>query len=277
MRITFVAILKLFGTLLLIAGFMYSSVQVHNYRDNLTMEHARAEALMVDPTLLKVISGEFKGLMADYLNLKAAIYKGGAERVTDEDWEALYILFKQAMELDPYFFNTGYYTQGILAWREGLHEKAIEILSIQAEHRYWDWEPRFYLGFNYFYYLKDNEKGAYYLQEASKLPNAPPITITLAARLVQRSGQTLTAIAFVKTMLERADDDEIKKMLSNRLMVLLGLYRLELARDAYFKHFGRFPENLQVLFDNGWVSQFPEDLTMDKFVYDSDRGEITFR
>ena len=41
-------------------------------------ENRRAEALMVSPTLLKVVSGEFKGLWADYLLMKASVFLGGA-------------------------------------------------------------------------------------------------------------------------------------------------------------------------------------------------------
>lgn len=264
------------GFFVLIAGFLFSSAKVHRYRDNLPFEHVRAEALMVDPTFLKVVSGEFKGLMADYLNLKAAIFKGGAQEVKEEDWQALYTLFKQSMELDPLFFHTGYYTQGILAWRKGFHEKAIEILTLQADHRHWDWEPKFYLGFDYFYYLKDNETGAHYMREASKLENVPPIVPRLAARLMQRSGKTLTAIAFLKSMLERAEDEDIKENLAQRLKAHLGVYQLEQARDRYQQMTGRLPSALDELVDRGFLEQMPENTMADTFSYDSRTGEIGF-
>jgi tetratricopeptide (TPR) repeat protein len=264
------------GLFALIAGFLFSSAKVHGYRGNLPAEQLRAEALMVDPTLLKIISGEFKGLMADYLNLKAAVFKGGAHETTEEDWVAMYTLFKQSIELDPYFFHTGYYTQGMMAWRKGMHEKAIEILKIHADHRHWDWEPKFYLGFDYFYYLKDNETGAHYMRAASKLEGAPPLVLRLAARLMQRSGQTLTAIAFLKSMIERAEDEDIKENLIQRLKAHLGVYQLEQARDRYQNEIGHLPPTLSDIVDKGYIQEIPENTMADTFFYDSRTGEIGF-
>ncbi len=260
----------------LIAGFLYSNAKVKNYRDNLPFKHVKAEALMLDPTFLKIISGEFKGLVADYLNLKAAIIKGGAEEMEDEDWQALYTLFKQSIELDPLFFHTGYYTQGILAWREGWHEKAVEILIINAGHRYWDWEPKFYLGFDYFYYLKDDEMGASYLKASSQLPGAPTLTTTLAARLMQRSGHTLTAIAFLKSMLERAKDESIIQNLTQRLKAHLGVYQLEQALESFKNKNGRLPVSLDALVAGGYIGQIPDNPMGDGFYYNPGTGEISF-
>jgi len=264
------------GIFVLSAGFLISSGKVHRYRNDLPFEHVRAEALMVDPIFLKVISGEFKGLMSDYLDLKAAIYKGGAYEIKDEDWQALYTLFKQSMELDPLFFHTGYYTQGMLAWRKGWHAKAVEILTIHADHRYWDWEPKFYLGFDYFYYLKDNTMGARYLKASSELPGAPTLTATLAARLMQRSGHTLTAIAFLKSMLESTKDEQIKENLARRLKAHLGVYQLEQARDRYQQKIGHLPPTLEELVAQGFIAQIPENTMADTFTYDARTGEFGF-
>ncbi|MEJ2157504.1 MAG: hypothetical protein P8X96_19410, partial [Desulfobacteraceae bacterium] len=185
-------------------------------------------------------------------------------------------LLKQSIELDPLFFHTAYYTQGFMAWREGFQQEAIDILKIHSDHRYWYWEPKFYLGFDYFYYLKDNDKGAYYLREAAKLEGAPPIVSLLAARLLQRSGQTLTAIAFLKSMLENAKDEEIRENLAQRLQAHLGVYQLEKARDAYRNMTGGLPMSLDELVDKGFIDQIPENTMADTFYYDSQTGEISF-
>ena len=231
---------------------------------------------MIDPVLLKIISGEFKGLMADYFVLKAAIFKGGAHETTPEDWEAMYTLFKQSIELDPYFFMTGYYAQGIMSWREGMHQKAIDILTIQAKHRDWDWEPRFYLGFDYFYYLKDYETGARFLEESAQLPNAPPIAATLAARVAQRGGKTITAIAFVKSMLDRTQDEYLRKVLTQRLQAFLGVYQLEQARDVYLKSYGKMPSSLEDLIRSKIIYEIPINPFSVEFYYDPDSGEIDY-
>ena len=157
--------LKIILWILLLVCYGISFSKLHDLRGNLPPETKRAQALAIDPTLLKVISGPFQGLVADYLNLKDSIFMGGAFDVTEEDWEAVYTLLKQSLYLDPFFFQNGYYIQGLLSWRKGMHEKANDLLKYHAEHRYWDWEPMFYVGFNCFYYLKDNQSAAMYMKQ----------------------------------------------------------------------------------------------------------------
>lgn len=269
--------LKLVFLTLLFAGFITSHTHMSKGRIEQPAETKRAQALALDPTLLKIVSGPFKGLMADYLNLKASVFIGGIWDATPEDWEAVYILLKQSLYLDPFFFQTAYYTQGLLSWRENYHRKAIDLLEIHAKQRFWDWEPKFYLGFDYFRYLKDNETASHYMQEASKLPGAPTITATLAARLTQQSGQTLTAIAFLQSMLERTEDEFTQDMLTKRLSFHLGLYQLEKARDVYVSQIGHLPDTLNELFEEGFVRDFPSDLSLDAFLYDSKSGEIALK
>ncbi len=266
-----------FLTLFLLIGYGLSHSQMNAQRAARPKETLRAQALAIDPTLLKIASGPFKGLAADYFLLKASVFMGGAWEVTEEDWEAVYILLKQSLHLDPLFFQTGYYVQGMLSWRSGFHEKAIELLELHAKQRSWDWEPQFYLGFNYFYYLKEYEKAASHMQAAAQLPGAPPIAATLAARIVQKGGQTLTAIGFLKTMVERADDDFNRKLLEKRLLLFLGLHQIEKARDAYLKQYGRLPESMDELIENGFIDQFPSELKLEAYSYDAGSGAVTLK
>lgn len=259
-----------------IAILLLSSARVHHFRENLPSEQLRAEALMVDPTLLKVISGEFKGLMADYLNLKVAVFKGGSQETTPEDWMAIATLFKQAIELDPYFFHTAYYTQGIMSWREGLQQEAIDILEISAHYRSWDWEPLFYAGFDYFFYLKDVQKAADAFRQSAMRPGASPIAAFLAARLSQRSGQTLSAIALLKTMLEQSKDEPTKELYSKRLEAYLGVHQLEGAIETFLQIHGHRPDTLESLVTTGILPALPKNPFGDHFIYEPDTGKVFF-
>ncbi|MBI5896320.1 MAG: hypothetical protein HZB24_10075 [Desulfobacterales bacterium] len=230
----------------------------------------------MDPTLLKVVSGPFKGLMADYLILKASVFMGGSLKTTSEDWEAVHTLLKQSLYLDPLFFQTGYYTQGLLSWRPGMQKKAVELLRYQAEQRYWDWEPMFYVGFDYFFYLKDTPKAAEYMRQSALRPGAPLIATSLAARLTQRSGQTLTAIALLKTMKEQAEDDYSRSLYEKRLEAYLGIHQLEQAIAAYEKSQGRKPETLEQLVSQGILTALPTNPFGDHFIYEPDTGKVFF-
>jgi len=253
----------------LLTGYSICSSSVRTYREEMIAENLRAEALMVSPTLLKVISGEFKGLWADYLQLKASIFLGGYSKSTAEDWEVVYLLFKQSLALDPWFFQTCYYTQGILAWQKTMSERAIELLKISAEHRYWDWEPRFYIGFDYFYFLKENLMAAKYLSVAAKLPGAPPIVATLGARLAQKAGQTETAIAILRIMLDRTDNEALKLRLEKRIKVHLGMLIIERSIAIYAQKYGKSPASLNELIDKGIIDQLPENPYVETYTYEN--------
>lgn len=251
-----------------------SFTQVTRIRANLPAETKRAQALAIDPTLLKVISGPYKGLMADYLNIKAAVFMGGSWQVTEEDWEAVYTLLKQSLFLDPLFFQTGYYTQGLLAWRQNMHRRATEMLLYHAEQRYWDWEPMFYVGFNYFYYLKDNESAAKYLKLSAERPGAPPIAASLAARIAQKAGQTITAIGLLKTMYENAEEGPIKEQYEKRLQAHLAVFEIEKALNTYRQNHGRLPEKLDDVVADGILDKLPDNPFGGPYIYDPQNGMV---
>ncbi|MCD6562039.1 MAG: hypothetical protein J7L16_09825 [Deltaproteobacteria bacterium] len=260
----------------LLAGYFVCSLHVLSMRERLPAENMRAEAMSLSPVFLKIVGGEFKGLWADYLLLKASVFIGGYSRSIPQDWEAVYLLFKQSLALDPYFFSTCYYTQGILAGRESMHEKAIELLEISRKHRFWDWEPGFYVAFDYFYYLRDNLKAAGIMRETAKLKGAPPIVATLGARFAQESGETRTAIAILKIMYDRARDKDIKARLEKRIMAHLGILTLERAVGRFTRKYGRRPSSLNELTEKGIINKPPENPFGSSFLYDNLTGRISF-
>jgi hypothetical protein len=268
--------LKIVGLLALVAGYGICFSQVHNLRSNMPAETRRAQALAIDPTLLKVISGPFKGLVADYLNIKASVFMGGAYNVTDEDWEAVYTLLKQSLYLDPLFFQSGYYIQGLLAWRNGMHQKATELLAYQAEQRYWDWEPMFYAGFDYFHFLNDTESAAKCLKASAERPGAPPLVSSLAARLAQKAGHTLTSIGLLKTMYESAEEGPAKEYYGKRLQASLEKYDIENALKRFQQIHSRWPENLDELVSSGIIPKIPENPLGVPFIYDPHTGRVDF-
>ena len=188
----------------------------------------------------------------------------------------MYTLFKQSLYLDPLFFQTGYYTQGLLAWRRTMHQQAVDLLEYHAQHRYWDWEPMFYVGFNYFQYLGDHESAAKYMKMSAERPGAPPIVGSLAARMAFQTGQTLTSIALLKAMYEQAKDENLKAYYSKRLEAQLAVYKIEQAIDVFQKQNARYPDNLQELISNGILSMIPENPFNQPYLYNAQTGKVTY-
>lgn len=263
-------LITLFMATLVVYGV--SNRQVKEFRDRMDPTQS-ISALSVKPQVLEVISGEFRPLLADYLLLKASVYLGGRWSTPESCKQAVATLFRQAIALDPYFFQTCYSIQGVLPWW-GRVQEAIELLEISMDHRYWDWQPCFYIGFDYYYFLHENLKASKYLMEGSKRPHAPPLLGLLAARLAQRGGDTRAGIAFLKSMYKSAEKEKVKEEIKRRIEALTGVLKLEKAIETFRSQYGRKPDTLDQLVEAGILKKIPENPYKGPYTYKD--GEIGF-
>jgi tetratricopeptide (TPR) repeat protein len=258
-------------------GLITATHRIQAYRDQLPPDLVRGEAIPVDPDLLRIVSGEFQGLLANYLLLKAAVIDGGEpEKITDKDWQAIHVLYKQSMGLDPRFYTTAYYTQGNLAWRKGMESNAIELLELSATHRDWDWNPQWFLGFDYIHFLNDKAKAVEHLRKASEIDGAPPIFGLLAARIEQGIGQTQNSITMLKAMYAQSDNEELKAELKKRIDAHTGVYVIEQSIAGFRATFGRQPESLDALVDSGFLTAIPDHPYDGRYVYDPKTGTVDY-
>lgn len=269
------AIAWIIAGMILTSGYAFSVLKMNGYRSGNDMPE-RASALMVSPELLQLAAGEFSGVLADYLLLKASIFLGGRYTSTKEDWMAVYVLFKQSLALDPYFFLTCFYTQANLPWRPDMTEKAIELLKISSTHRDWDWQPDFYIGFDYYYHLSDNLSGSKYLMAASKKPGAPPLLGLLGARLAQKEGQTNAGITFLKAMHANEENERKKDQIQQRINALEGVLILEKAVETFRQKTNRPPKDLDELVATGILSSLPENPYGEGYIYNPETGTIAY-
>lgn len=216
-------------------------------------------AIPFPPEVLNFLAGEFKGMVANYLLLEAASFIGSHEKASADDWEALTRLLDQSNRLDPYFRQTYRLSQATLPWEAGEVEKAIEILERSRKHLPWDWEPGFFIGFDYYYFLNDNMTASQKLMEASKVPCAPLPLATLASRLASRAGKTDAAIDFLVAIYKNTDDEDTREHLKQRITALRGIAALNKAIAIFQRQFGRLPTNLEELVDNEVLSDLPHN------------------
>jgi hypothetical protein len=259
-----------------VAGYGLSAIRMQAFRDTLDPTQV-VSALQVKPEVLEIAGGEFRSLLADYLLLKASVYLGGRYSTPEPCKQAVSILFRQSAALDPYFFQTCYFTQAHLPWWRGeLLEDALDIIEIFHEHRDWHWEPGFYLGFDYFYFLKDNQMASKYLMEASKRPYAPPLVGFLGTRLAQRSGKTSVSIAFLQSMYESTENETAKEEIARRIEALKGVLILEKGISQYSSGFGHPPESLEQLTATGILKTLPINPARQNGTYLYKNGKIDF-
>ncbi|SPD74031.1 conserved hypothetical protein [uncultured Desulfobacterium sp.] len=259
-----------------ISSYMASAVKVQALRDRLDPTQI-VSALNVSPEVLKIASGEFASLLADYLLLKASVYLGGRDEMPEANQKTVSTLFSQSANLDPYFFQTCYFVQGYLPWWKGDYvKKGIEILELFNAHRDWDWQPGFFIGFDYFYFLRDNLTASRYLMEIAKRHEAAKSLGLLGARLAQRGGETITSIAFLKTMYERTENEAQKEEIARRIEALNGVLILEKGIEQYVWSFGHPPETLEQLTATGILKTLPKNPTRPNEAYLYKNGKIEF-
>lgn len=237
----------------------------------------QASPLFNLPTpLILAIAGEFKGLMSDYAVMEAGSIIGKRERLTKENWRSVELLFDRALELDPYFQQSYMLLQGTVPWYTEDHEVTISLLGKSRDHRYWDWIPGFFIGFDYFYFLKDNLKASDALLQASSVKDSPVTLATFGTRLAQQGGKNDTAIAFLRMMLEKEKDQDKRDMLQERLDAHLAVAVLEQGLATFHEKYGKNPDRLDMLVSSGVLPRLPENPYGKPFIYDNATGVIKF-
>ena len=230
--------------------------RIQQLRNPITFEDP-IDAPLLPNSVIKILAGEFKGLAADFLIMEIGAYLDSGEESKSKDWDRIALHFSQAMALDPYFAQTYQMVQAYLPWN-GRVEQGNQLLEISRQHITWDWYPSFFIGFNYFYFLKDYPNAARYLLETSKMPDAPAILATLGARFSQKSGQTQASIAFLETMLNNPEyDEEAKLLIQWRIDLLKIVLKLEAAIERYKAIYGKPIEKLDDLISAGLIESIP--------------------
>ncbi|MCP4116033.1 MAG: hypothetical protein GY737_11630 [Desulfobacteraceae bacterium] len=230
----------------------------------------------IPPKMATFFAGEFKGIVADYALIEAATIFGKADKVTPEEWETIANLFTLTMELDPFFMQSYHLIDATLPWFTQKYDLSVSLLEKSKNSRFWDWIPGYFLGFEHFYFLKDNAKAASYLMEAAKIENAPEILATFGARLANEAGNNETALIFLKAYYEKEEDEEKKEIIAKRIRLHEAVALLEEKIILFKNDFRRYPTNLMDLIIFGYLNELPLDQYSKTFNYDPDSGKVLF-
>ena len=213
--------------------------------------------------------------MADYLLLEAASFIGGnVKDPTSEQWNAVAYLLEQSSVLDTYFRQTYILAQGVMPWQAKKVKETLTILERSKNHLDWDWQPGFFLGFDHFYFLKDNITASQEFMEASKRPKAPILLATLASNLASKAGQTHSAIEFLETMIATTEDEGTRKSLEKRILALKGVLELQQSVDRFQVKFSSLPNTLAELVEYSILYFLPENPYNSPYSYNN--GKVGF-
>lgn len=223
----------------------------------------KEEKFFLPAPFLRIFSGEFKGLLSDFLIIDLSSYYGGIimekKEAIEKEFDYIYQVLKASITLDPYYFDSYYFAQSILSWDAKKPEKAIEILKIGMDNRKNDWLIPYWIGFNYYYFFKDSKKSAYYLREASLRPGASDLVASMSAIVSYEGGETQMAILFLEDMIKRTDDEFKRNKFLIRLEALKKILYLEDALKIYEKKYRKKPLDLNELVIKNIISSIPKD------------------
>jgi hypothetical protein len=154
-----------------------------------------------------VLSLGFDSLVADYYWLQAVQAIGGDTVITPELGDHLGKLIDVVTTLDPWVDHPYRFAAVWLTESEQNVRTANRLLERGIEHHPDDWRNHFYLGFNHFYYLMDDETAADHLLRASQLPGSPPYMGRLVARLRSRTADIDVAEMFLRELARGAKNE----------------------------------------------------------------------
>lgn len=255
-----------------ISGSVFALQRVSLERDKL--RRTEGIGLVMPSAVARIVALEFKGIFADIIFSRAMTYYGGklirTEKITGEEWDWIYKNMDLATDLDNYFLDPYYFGAVNLSWGANKVKEANVLLEKAFKYRDWDWTIPFYLGFNHFYFIQDNEKASFYLMESAKRGTSGTLIPILAARLAYQGKRTENGIIFLQEIIKKTDDDTVKKSYETRLNTLKGILFLERAAAVYQERFKKQPERLDELIAKGVITAIPKDPYGGKFYIDKD-------
>lgn len=212
-------------------------------------------------SVMKITSLEFNGLASDYLFLKAMIDIGAhksPKEISALQWNRFYHILDVSSDLDPYFVDPYYIGNSFLTWEANMIQEANGLLEKGSQSREWDWTLPFFIGFNYYFFLQENEKASEKLMDAYRR-NPEPTLASLASRLAFKASRTENAIAFLEEILAKTDDEPLKERYEIRLKSLRNILMLEQAVMAYKKKYARNPDKVEALIQAHLLLAVPQD------------------
>lgn len=254
-----------------------------------TPSASREEVFLPKPETAKLASLGFDAVLADYYWIQA-IYKVGVTKERPAEF-APYVskIIDVVTTLDPW---VGHPYRFAAIWLTSTPEqvrRGNEFLRRGIEHHPDDWRNYFYLGYNLFYFLGENEAAAEALEKATQLPGSPTYLPRLVARLRSENADLESAVIFLTQLVESGESEEAVAVYQGALDeidVEIKARYLDRARETYRERAGRDIETVLDLLDERYgvldelpppePRDLPDSLRKgDRWILDPGTGEIT--
>jgi hypothetical protein len=193
--------------LLVLAAAASTTGFVHARMD--TRSPAAAGVLRVpEPRLTRAASLGFAPVVADWYWVQVLQLVGSDEAIDGEvRGDAVGDAIELVTALDPWVDHPYRFAAIWLTGSEQEVRRANRLLLRSISYHPREWRNRFYLGYNEFFYLQENDRAASTLEPALRLPGAPAYLGPLVTRLRAEGGDLDTAQLFLQELIRNAPDE----------------------------------------------------------------------
>ena len=237
------------------------------------------EVLYLSGKVIKTLSLGHQGLLADVYWMRAVQYYGGKRLRNEKRFDLLDPLIGIAITLDPHLIHA--YRFGAIFLSEkspvGAEQpgKAIALLKQGIDRNPDEWQLYRDLGFVYYTYLQDYQKGAEAFLEGSKNPKSAAWMKTFAAELLAKGGSRESARFLWQQFYDTADNEQMKRNANENLIRLRALDEMDVLNGFIGKveaRLGRPVQSIEELVKLGFLKQYPLDPKGTPYIYSSQNG-----
>jgi len=201
----------------------------------------------------------------------------GKQYLAGKDYRWLYSMCKLVTRLNENAKHVFEFCRTLLSWMAKEPVRSNEILTEAIEAHPSSWRFRYLRGFNYWYFLYRPDLAKEDFKIASKLPNAPKMLSSPAARLMVSQADPQTAVNFLEDLIQNTEDPNVKEALGEkRKQALISRDKkiLEKAVAVFEKRYHRRPEPLSELVEKGVLNRIPREPFGGSYLMDPQTGEI---
>jgi hypothetical protein len=240
-----------------------SAVGVLTMVDRQRPSLARAEELSYLPKgeYLKIAVLGYQQMAADLIWLKAVQHLGERYQ-TRAGYLSAYHAVDVLTDVDPAFVFAYQGAGTVLGVWAGLPDESIALLTKGMRQHPDVWQLPFYVGYDYFYELRDTVMAARYFRMASVLPGAPDYLPRLAARMTVEVGDPQAALEFLQRLYQQTEDERVRQGLARRMKEVIAerdIRFLEEGIRRYKARYGRPPVRLKDLVTREIILKIPEE------------------
>ncbi len=181
------------------------SAAAHRHLDTASPA-SRGDHFIPRPSHARFAAMGFNALVSDYYWLQAVQVLGGTTQNVGGREALLERLVDVVTTVNPWVDHPYRFAALWFVRDEAMVRRTNQLLRRGIAYHPRDWRNRYYLGFNHFFYLDEDEEAADVLETAIDMPGAPDYLGALVARLRSGRGGLEAAEALLARMARETED-----------------------------------------------------------------------